>query len=531
MTALYAISRNPRQLHQAGNDEAAYYVGLEPAMVQENGGDKLDEQGRPIPIPKTARHKKALGPGLALVPSPALLAPGKPDVENYVTLVENDDPELGGPVTVHIVKMVKRHRYRGAIKTIFPSNIFEEKVTLRHTGDFGGNADNMVYQWFLREEDGRKAGLPDPAAKPPEWILLKGNSYQLNLEGTGGRVLADNLVFTRYRHKNDPPAGDTWTKNTEWARDGQRAATLDKDHNVQHDPSTGLIITSLQGEWAGAANSPTPDHVYRPQLVMGWLKRVLDRINPYEARFDDFRHNGAPATYVSMIQEAGQSYEGPVALNPDKNVVENVGLIELYQTLLHRAEALSIDLTRPISSPGVNNALQYAATRIQDLYMLLGNEAYADATDPTIGYGSDTADPGSAAASVWAFKNQTASLIEEELALLRGISGSYGRPVYNRLFWNFTKGLGEVAYAMNYNLSDENLDGFVDENDARLRYPQGHGDAWGHYTVALSMHLDLLQNKNFQWQPRAEFYNLLDVVIPVDYMDERKFARAAAQRA
>jgi hypothetical protein len=33
-------------------------------------------------------------------------------------------------------------------------------------------------------------------------------------------------------------------------------------------------------------------------------------------------------------------------------------------------------------------------------------------------------------------------------------SSTFGQPVYNRLFWNFTKGEGEVAYAMNYNIKD-----------------------------------------------------------------------------
>ena len=60
-------------------------------------------------------------------------------------------------------------------------------------------------------------------------------------------------------------------------------------------------------------------------------------------------------------------------------------------------------------------------------------------------------------------------MLDEELALLRGNSQTYGRPVYNRLFWNFTKDLGEVAYAQTYNLSDENKDGFINEKDAMLR--------------------------------------------------------------
>ena len=36
-----------------------------------------------------------------------------------------------------------------------------------------------------------------------------------------------------------------------------------------------------------------------------------------------------------------------------------------------------------------DTALRLAAGQIADLYMLLGNEAYADAQDPTIGFGTE----------------------------------------------------------------------------------------------------------------------------------------------
>ena len=135
------------------------------------------------------------------------------------------------------------------------------------------------------------------------------------------------------------------------------------------------------------------------------------------------------------------------------------------------------------------------------------------------------------APAVFAFQNQMGSLLDEELALLRGVDDTSGRPVYNRLFWNFTKGEGEMAYAMNYNIKDVNQDGFIDENDARILYPQGHGDAWGHYLTAVKSRYALLKHPFFNWQSRSEFYNLLDVVIPVDFLDERKFAEAAAAKA
>ena len=47
--------------------------------------------------------------------------------------------------------------------------------------------------------------------------------------------------------------------------------------------------------------------------------------------------------------------------------------------------------------------LLLAATKISDLYMLLANEAYADAQDPTIGFGTDSGQYGSLASSIFAF--------------------------------------------------------------------------------------------------------------------------------
>ncbi len=77
-------------------------------------------------------------------------------------------------------------------------------------------------------------------------------------------------------------------------------------------------------------------------------------------------------------------------------------------------------------------------------------------------------------------------------------------PVYNRYFWNFTQGDGEVAYALSYNISDQNSDGFIDEFDARIMYPQGHGDAWGHYLTASKIYYQLLRHPFYSWHPRPE---------------------------
>ncbi|BCX47601.1 hypothetical protein HAHE_15090 [Haloferula helveola] len=483
---------------------------------------------------QTPRPLRAYGPGLAVIPNGAYLDPlGKlqdgsdfPD-ESYITVVENNDPSLGGsPITPHIIKVDRKKRYRGSIQVLLSDNVFDENIVLRSTGDFGANADDLVFEWWYRPDDG-SVNVPPPDLIPPgqtnPWKLFpdpSGNGgkgrYQITLKGNPNApetLLADSWWFVRYRHKNDSTSGTNW--------------------NVpQSDGKMGVNFT-----WAGAGNSqPLIDadldgiKDFRAQLAQGWIKRVLDAVNPYEARIRDFEGDN-PATVTSMITQFGARYEGPVALNPDKNVIENVGLIELYETVLNRGRSLSIDLSRPVSTPAIANALQLASTRISDFYTLLGNEAYGDALDPTIGHGSSSVDYGSLSTSVFTFQNQMASPIAEELSLLHGVDDFFARPVYNRLFWNFTKGEGEAAYATNYNINDINQDGFIDEDDAMILYPQGHGDAWGHYLMALRNQYELLRHPFFNWVSRSESYNLMDIVISVDFLDERKFAASAAAKA
>ncbi|MCW1883829.1 hypothetical protein OKA04_03760 [Luteolibacter flavescens] len=533
VNALYNASRNPEGL--PGNP-GEYLTGLMKLPRYGPDGKILkDELGNVLyPTTTTPTPMRAYGPGLALVPNGDFLNPtgtllsGSPfPDESWVTVVENNDPTLGGsPITPHVVKVDRRHRYRGSVQTVLSDNVFDENINLRSTGDFGANADDLVFEWWYRPDDGSlNVPPPDliPAGQPNPWKLFPDPSgqagkarYQITLKGNPNApeaLLADTFWFARYRHKNDNVSGTNWKLTQPGGRQG------------------------VNFTWAGAGNSQPfvdadldgfPD--FRAQLAQGWIKRVLDAVNPYEARIRDFEGD-APSTLASMVAQFGARYEGPVALNPAKNVIENVGLIELYQTLLNRGRNLSIDLSTPVSTPAISNALQLAATRISDFYTLLGNEAYVDAGDPTIGHGSDSADYGSLATSVFTFQNQMSSQIEEELALLRGVDDYFARPVYNRLFWNFTKGEGEAAYATSYNISDINADGFINEDDAMMMFPQGHGDAWGHYLTALRSTYDLLRHPAFNWVSRAESYNLQDVVLSVDFLDERKFATTAAAKA
>ncbi len=273
-----------------------------------------------------------------------------------------------------------------------------------------------------------------------------------------------------------------------------------------------------------------------PQFVEGWVKRVLAAINPFEQRVKDL-YNNEINTDVSVLTQAGTRWEGDVALNLDN--VNNTGLIAIYETVLNRAKNISIDANT--NDPDTNKALVLAAGYLNDLYTLLGNEAFADAANPTISI-DDQNGAGQVNTSRFSFEGQVATSLDEELALLRGRDdivspGVSTAPAYNRLYWNYTHGInsGEAIYALNYNIREKagsaNANGVIDEYDAERMFPQGHGDAYGHYLTALTGYYKLLSNSNFTWTPRAEAVTVLGQPITVDYQDERKFAAAAGNLA
>ena len=409
----------------------------------------------------------------------------------YVTLAFNNATNLcaeGDPVSLAVIR-VEPPLYPGEVKAVCPENPLDEQLTMMHSADLGGNAADYEFDWRYRPPD--TSGGP-PAEAPGGWLVHEqGQGLRHTvIAGPGIKTLTDNYYVCRYRPTapGHPVGTNTWS------------------------------------EWTA------------PMLAEGWIKRALNGINPFEQRVRDLRNNEVNTT-VSLIAQAGTRWRGDVPLNLDN--IEDFGLIEIYETVLRRGQMLSIDAG--IDYGPANDALLLAAGRIHDLYMLLGNEAYADAADPTVSFG--TADGriyGSEAGSLFCFMNQFATLMDEELALLRG-RDSHTQPsvrmypVYNRLIWNFTKGIngGEAAYAMNYNILDEDgdYDGTISEEDAARLYPQGHGDAWGHYLTAIKGYYRLLSHTNFTWTPRAEAMLVGGVPVSVDYYDERKFAEAAAARA
>ncbi len=480
----------------------------------------------------------SFGIGSALVPSPLLLdkASNEP---LYLALAENNDPRASGAVALHILQ-IGEERYRGTIQVVTPQNAFDEKVTLNHTADFGGNTAEVYYQWWVHDVTPLdQIGTPDATNAPNAsgWQIYKQGLGLNSIDFTGRPdiTLADKFFYVRYGNQEELKAANPInlvTTNGSVDNSSWRLVSPD-DSAPDWKPEENAPAPY---QWAGAANSPQAQadgsHRFLPQLVMGWVKRILDQINPYEARFSATFSGDSPATYSSMLQEAGRPYIGPVALNAEKDAIENVGLIELYETVLQRAK----DLTQGNNSTaGTDQALLLAATRLAELYDLLGSEAYSDAQNsaiPLTDEQGNPVDPSLAGnSSVFAFQNEVPTLLQEELSLLRGTDFLKAYPTYNRLFWNYLKGPGEAAYNINYHIQDANLDGVINESDAAIQYPMGHGDAWGHYLSALKMHYELLRRPGFQWQARSELYSLLGNVLPTDYLDEKSFATTAAARA
>jgi hypothetical protein len=410
----------------------------------------------------------------------------------YVTLIMQNKDGLGDlPVSLEIIKVVEKLD-PGFITVIKPDCPFDETLTLRHSGDFGGRPDDFNFEWeFLR--------VSYDESTTNNWDVYNTNggkgAIEITIKGPGLFTLSDNYFRCRYKYEG-----------------------------------TEMIVQGKESDWT------------KEQLAEGWIKRVIGDINPYEQRAKGggiegaekkvFEYNKEIDTIVSMISQIGQRWEGNIPMNCTN--IDDYGLLEIYETVSKRGKDLSINYG--FNYPPANDALLLVASRISNFYMLLGNEAYADASDPTIGFGTDDGIYGQEASSIHCFMNMVPTLLDEELALLRGRNddlspGVRMSPVYNRLFWNFTKETGEVAYALNYNILDVDSNGVIDEADAKQLYPQGHGDAWGHYLSAIKIYYQLLTHPNYSWNARSERILLGGIPVVVDYLDEQKFAEAAAAKA
>lgn len=438
----------------------------------------------------------------------------------YVTLVFNNGEvftDEGDPVQMQIIK-VSPKLYRGDLKVILSSNPLDERVALRHSGDYGARPENFEFRW--------RYAFPNNGA-PPTVPAGAANSTNNTINTAG--------ATSTWLEPNDRREGGIiipWRESI--LVGGSPTAAISTPAVLMADTYFTMSyrkIVANQGNDAGWSEWMTP------KLVEGWIKRVLARITPFNQRMDNLFNNSVN-TDVSVITQAGQRWEGDIALNLEN--INDAGLIEIYETILNRGKSFTMG-PDVVPSDAANDALLLAAGYLNDLYTVLGNEAYADAANPTISIDDQTT-VTEVNTSRFSFEAQVASSLDEELALLRGRNNSASpgtsiAPAYNRLFWNYTRGInsGEVLYAVNYNIKEKTgsptANGILDAADAQRMFPQGHGDAYGHYLTALKGYYKLLTHPSFRWIPRAEAVTVLGQAVLIDYKDERKFAAAAANLA
>ncbi len=439
----------------------------------------------------------------------------------YVTIVENDAPKMipsasgstnlvasgvsdGDPVSMHVFKVVPEYYVGRVVTRTDPYNLLSQQLSVLYAEAFAGNPGQYEFEWRKARpaSDGTvPTAFDDPSVYTLKFPLTNG-LVRFVIGGQGDTL--DNMVNTYFAMR-------------------YRAA------------STNCPAWAAMGDaWS--------DWTTPPALAEGWVQRVLNSVTPFYQRMRDLYENPAE-TAISMIVQAGAPYEGDVALNQDN--LTSVGLVQLYETLLSKAESMSLLLG--IDDADANKQLQLAAGRLADMYGVLGDEAWTDALNPTISIGANfdslamtgfELDYGALSTTLFAFDNQVPTLLDEELALLRGRSGDNApaltiSPYYNRLVWNFTRGItaGEVAYAVNYDISGT-CTGIIDYQQAATQYPQGHGDAYGHYLSGLSAYYRLLRNPCFSWGPPSMGELVVaDAVVNADEYDESRFASVACDVA
>jgi len=288
------------------------------------------------------------------------------------------------------------------------------------------------------------------------------------------------------------------------------------------------------GVVGGGTGTHGADYWYSPwtdaMLLPGWVKRIVQGMDLENFNLEAFQSEGD--ILVSALEIIGQRADDTIAFNCDPENLNELGLLDIYTNVLYYARNFSIGTgtVEGFDVEDANIALLLVASRIGQMLMMMGNEAYADALDPTIGssiYEGSDLEPE----KYFAFHNQFSNLLDEELALLRGrpkyrATLDMTAPVFNRITWNWTSDLAKTIYTAAYRDA-----GIVTIEDAMQKFPQGHGDAWGHYIGASKVFYSLLSNPYFTWTNRDEDVLVAGRAVKVGFRYMRQFAEAAAARA
>ena len=148
----------------------------------------------------------------------------------YITVVQ-DDPAVPGSKVQMFVIQVGGGPYLGSLAVIPGNNAFDQRLTLRHTDDFGGNPEGARFEWYYFPGDtdpSQSPGFPilnpDGSVQNPNgWFQYPvpdvsgatggagANDLTLGLGGESGLLtMSDNWFISRY-------AGYTVDGNTNWS--------------------------------------------------------------------------------------------------------------------------------------------------------------------------------------------------------------------------------------------------------------------------------------------------------------------------
>lgn len=415
-----------------------------------------------------------------------VLSTGAMTGDGYITVALNDDVSSSEQVSLRVMK-VSCPLYVTPVRVAASGAVFDPTTDLIHGADYGGDTDRVAYEWRYRAlEPGSSSRrvLPDDMAGWGRFhgtadLTLPGAGAGVGMSGirvpaTSAMVLEDTGVLVRARGFTDV-CGDT------------------------------------PGPWTGSTVDDGSGAV--PAFMPGWAKGVVAQLNAIDPRQKDLSQ-AAESTVTSVIALAGPRYEGDLVL-AEGEALASAGLIEAYQTLLNQVQGIVDGIDAP-ATPGQNEQMLFLSARIADLYRELADEAISDFSNPAVAVTDEVV--GTAVmrtTSRFAFERQLPgrSRLEEELALLRGRDDLTDpvseAPFYNRLRWALgTDAPDEALYIKTYginrvlNFDDDKPESW--EAFARAQYPQGHGDAWGHYMTATKQVYRMLRRPDFTWKAAAD---------------------------